>query len=1164
MTPPDDQVRSLGPERSVPEVVACVRAHLLRRAVMAAGLWSIAALGVVLAVAWLAAGPEGWSQGSPGPLLLDLGLAVLALVLAVRLGRGDRGWLAEHRVARAMEDSAGLARGTVRGALQLTREVPAGVSRSLAELAQRTVAVRLSLPPEQLAGPLDTGARGWVRRGAVAVALVAPMVVLLGVSSPNRSRDAWAGLGRPLHTLSRATLPPLQISPGDVEVLRGSAVNVMVRAPGRSEVTLRWRAEGEVAQTETLATEGGEAQFLFPAVGAATEYSAFAPDGTATQGYRIVPVDPLIVRELTLELVFPPHTGRALEAYDRDPPPLTMPIGTRVTIAGRATGPLQAAELEREEDGLRVPLETEGSAFGGRWAPRGGGTYTWRLRDSNGMGAELVPNPLELTITPDSAPQVRFAFPAVDTVLPLTLRQPLVLELRDDYGVSALELVAYRVTVEGLRLPPILQRTELGGTRAALVRPVMDLREWGLLPGDTVRYFARVLDNAPRPSLAETREYALHMPQVAELRRDAQKELEDMADRLAELAGRSRRAGDESRNLEREADARARQSAGPDVGTRAAERDGSLADFEQREQLRQALERQHEMSKEARAARAELESIAEALREAGASDPQLQKDLSELGQLLREATSPELFEQLQEMADGLAQTDSRDARRTLEELAAEQERFREQLQNSLERLRRLAVERNFRAAAEDALELGQRERALADALREGGERAVRERQQAGLSDEARGLQARLSELARSLAELDEEAARASVDEAGRHAETATSAMELTLRTLQQRNESASSAELLERSNTEAARQADRAGEALERTADQLERAWQQMSSQRAAALQRALDRASQEALSLARRQTALGRRMQGSRAEDLTELRGDEAALLQGLRMLADNIMLPAGGPAPQLRDVSAALGEALGAVERTAEALVSARQAPPGPQVAAEDAVHALNRLAISAMMASQPAGDGDDPSQGDVSQRIEQLARQQSQVNNRVSQILPMQLGDGAMGQQLDQLSYGQQRVASGLEYLARHPDAENETLGSLEALAEEARQLAERLAGGRLDPETRMRQDRLFHRLLDAGRMLENDEVSEERRSSAPAAFERGEVLPLEPGALDILRYELPLPEHLQRLSPAERDLVLRYFDRLNMATGRPGLGSAGDPTGPGEALAGGGPE
>ena len=580
--------------------------------------------------------------------------------------------------------------------------------------------------------------------------------------------------------------------------------------------------------------------------------------------------------------------------------------------------------------------------------------------------------------------------------------------------------------------------------------------------------------------------------------------------------------------------------------------------------MRQAVGRQQEMSEEARAAQAELEAIAEALREAGAATPQLQDDLQELGRLLREVASPELFEQLQEMADGLARTEGRDMRRTLEELAAEQERFVEQLENSLERLRRAAVEQSFRATAADARELGQRERALADALREGGEPAVRERQQAGLSDEARDLEARLSELARRLAEAEEEAARASVNEAGRHAEAATQAMERALHALRQRGQSTSSPQTPGQPDAEAARQADRAGDALERTADQLERAWQQMSSQRAAAVQRVLERASQEALSLSRRQSALGLRMRGSRDEALTELRGDEAALLRGLRILADNIMLQVGGPAPQLRDVVAALGEAFAAAERTAEALASARRTQLTPEVAAEDVVNALNRLALAAMIASQPATEGDDPGQGNVSQQLEQLAQQQAQLNNRASQILPMQLGEGAMGRQLDQLSDGQQEVARGLEDLAGEPGAEDETLGDLEALAEEARQLAERLAGGRLDSETRTRQGRLFHRLLDAGRMLENDEVSEERRSSAPAAIERGEVLPLEPGALGILRYELPLPEHLQQLSPAERDLVLRYFDRLNMGTGQPGPESAGLPIGPSEAPDGGGLE
>ena len=41
------------------------------------------------------------------------------------------------------------------------------------------------------------------------------------------------------------------------------------------------------------------------------------------------------------------------------------------------------------------------------------------------------------------------------------------------------------------------QGLDLGGARAALARPLLDLTGWGLLPGDEVRYHARAIDNAP-------------------------------------------------------------------------------------------------------------------------------------------------------------------------------------------------------------------------------------------------------------------------------------------------------------------------------------------------------------------------------------------------------------------------------------------------------------------------------------------------------------------------------------------------------------------------------------------------------------------------------------------------------------------------------------------
>ena len=117
----------------------------------------------------------------------------------------------------------------------------------------------------------------------------------------------------------------------------------------------------------------------------------------------------------------------------------------------------------------------------------------------------------------------------------------------------------------------------------------------------------------------------------------------------------------------------------------------------------------------------------------------------------------------------------------------------------------------------------------------------------------------------------------------------------------------------------------------------------------------------------------------------------------------------------------------------------------------------------------------------------------------------------------------------------------------------MAKEALQLAAQLGGGRIDAATRERQEKLFHRLLDAGRTLEKEEESDERESQAPGSFQRGEVLPLGAEALGALRYALPTADQLQRLSPAERELVLRYFDRLNRGS-TPGGTPPAEPTDP----------
>jgi hypothetical protein len=117
--------------------------------------------------------------------------------------------------------------------------------------------------------------------------------------------------------------------------------------------------------------------------------------------------------------------------------------------------------------------------------------------------------------------------------------------------------------------------------------------------------------------------------------------------------------------------------------------------------------------------------------------------------------------------------------------------------------------------------------------------------------------------------------------------------------------------------------------------------------------------------------------------------------------------------------------------------------------------------------------------------------------------------------------------------------------DVLGRVDELAKEADAIARAMEGGRPPPQVLARQERLFHRLLDAGRTLEKDEESEERVGERPGDFERNAAGTLNPALLDSAnRYRVPTPEELRSLPPAYRKLILDYFERINRKPDREG--------------------
>jgi hypothetical protein len=202
-----------------------------------------------------------------------------------------------------------------------------------------------------------------------------------------------------------------------------------------------------------------------------------------------------------------------------------------------------------------------------------------------------------------------------------------------------------------------------------------------------------------------------------------------------------------------------------------------------------------------------------------------------------------------------------------------------------------------------------------------------------------------------------------------------------------------------------------------------------------------------------------------------------------------------------------------------------------------AEEGVDALNATALAlARSRGQVSGAQSGSGFAEAVEQLARLARDQQGLNAQARGLLPMLGPSGAaLMEQLRALAARQRALAEQLERMKA--EGASPTAG---ALAQEARELAHQLEAGRLDQQTIERQERLYRRLLDAGRTLAGDEPDDKKARVSRAAAGDSVHLPdvLKPGATGRapkLRY--PTWQELQGLTPEQRRLVLEYFRRLN---------------------------
>ncbi|MEZ4587024.1 MAG: DUF4175 family protein [Gemmatimonadales bacterium] len=1075
--------RQAGPLRRVGALAVVAGASGAALLGLAAPAW-LARLGVVRSPIWVF-----------GAWLLVAAAVSAALVVATRLWRG----LAVPALAGMLDRSPGWRRGAISAVLQ---GPTGGTSEDLFEVADRSAADRVDREGGEALTSLRDRWRQRAWRGAAAAVVG---IVLLLAAGPGR--QPVAALWTPAEAWA-AFIAPVRLEADRTVLDRGESVGLTVVAVGRRTAELWTRGKGETWQVTQVELDsiGRAAHRTAPLAG---DLFAFVNAGGRTSDTVAIHVRlPAFLGNLTLTARYPEYLGLEDEPLPVTGDTLLIPAGTRLDVTGESTAELASATWQTPDGASDMTVD--GLTFRGRLTPRQTGPA--RLEVATRDGAPLGSDPvvLPIVVVPDRAPEVEIAVPEADTLGLLSEDLALVLDVRDDHGLTAVALSARRTTrgeagqaeqVFRLQLPP-------GTTDRALLSTRLAVQALDPRPGDTITVTAQARDNAPAGQTGSSRTLVLFVPTATEARAEQREAKDDLARQLDSLVNASRQLQRQTEDLSQ---ARNRQS-------QSGDRNSTLG-FDEVKKAEQVARDQQDLMDAAEAAEERLDELERAAERSGIADSSFQSRLDEIRDQLDKALTPELRKRLDELREALKNLDPQATQDALKNLAEAQKRLQEALERTRELFKRAALEGELTSLEQETKQLGEEQQAWNDKV----ERA----DSAAAASEEQGLAQRTDSLAQGLEQASEQL------EKGERQEGLQQAADQLRQAADQMRKASKSASAGKK------QQAKQEGQQAQ---GQLSQAQKEVEEQREAQQQEwrqevvdALDRALAETARLSQRQLALSERI--GHGATAAAARAEQASIEEGVQKVLGQMTDVSGKNALISPQIGAALVQARLQMARAREAISSASANLREAVDQAGEAVDALN-VAAYQMLRSRDDVSGSSSASGlaEAIERMQQLAGQQGSLSQEGNDLLSM-LGQPQFQQQLSSMAQRQRQLADELERLR----AETQAPGTKD-LAEEARELARRLEASRLDRETIDRQERLFRRMLDAGRTLQGEEKDEkkERESTVATGDSISVPAPLRLRGADG-RIRLPSWEELQRLSPEERRLVTDYFRRLTSRDG-----------------------
>ncbi len=1056
-------------------------------------------------------------------------------------------------VAEAIEDEQQLRRGAIRVASEVADSGPLG-AHAAAHAARALAGTSLPRAPRTYVALKALRQRAFMLMSGALVALVgAGMIWPDGAEALANPVGAWRG-----------TLLPALVLDAPAVVLRGAAPSVRVQGAGRSAVTLSMQKIDGTVITETIALSNDAGQHTLPVLD--TDVVLTISDGRATSApHRIRVTDKPYLGDVVARASYPAYLGRVDEDVALAGV-LVLPRGTVLSLRGRSSVPLISAALTSDAGG-RVELAVRDGSVQGELVAETSARWAWKA-DAATTLQELPPS-FALDIRADSAPQVQIASTS-DTLLLSGATASISVIASDDHALGSVMLAVRSGDA-------VVARREILVTRAPTFEGTvpLDLDALGLKGDDgSLRVDVTAIDASPWRQVGRSRTLVLRRAGLTERREQARATADSVAAGAASLA--------------KQQQALAQQTSDAARNAKAGGENGQPMTFDAREKAAQMAQQQRALQQQAQQLQQQARQLGDQLKGAGALDSALAGRLAEAQKMMQDAMAPQMMQRLQQLEQSAQRLDQQATRQSLDDLAKQQQALREQLERNAEMLKRAAMEGSMETLRDEAQDLAKAQRQFADSS--GGATPAQRQQQADrLARDNERLSRDINDLTKRLRDNDAQRGAQRTEQARQNSEAATRQMQEAARDPQNAQQAAQKAAQQTQQAAEQLAQArqEQVNDWKKETTSELDQSIQEMmqlsqqerqmaqAAQQQAQQQSSQQQPSQQQPEQQQKQPGespeggkqpgqqqpgekgqqgegqQGQPGQRSSPNGQQQMAAEQASVQNGVQQAAQRLQEAAKRSKHVSQGSQRAMQEALQRAQEATQQLQKGQQQgqqggqPGGEQAAAamRDAAEALERAASSLVRDRERANRARSASGlPEMMEELQQLARQQQQVNGQAQGMSMMPGGEsGSQAQQMaQQIARRQRQIAQRLDDVGG-----GDASGRADALAKEARRLAEAMERAASDPETAARREQFLQRLLDAGRTLRReDEDKEGPRESKPGIGTTAFTPPAVPAVgAPASRVAPPSWEELRGLRDDERRAVLQYFERLNKSGAKP---------------------